>query len=434
MAAERFVVLGLAAARSAWFREVAHWATDGSAPIEFVKAVSAGEVRARLDSGRPFSALVADGALAAVDRDLVDHAAATGCAVLVVADPRVARDWRGLGATDVLPEGFDRTDLVHALEAHARTIARSDPSFAAPVPDAVVSGWRGRFVAVTGAGGTGRSTVAMAITQGLADDVRYGGLVLLVDAALRADLALLHGTGDVVPGLSELVDAHRSGRPTADDVRALTFDVTHRGYHLLLGLRRHRDWVVLRRRALEATLDSLLRNYRVVVADVDADLEGEDDCGSADVEDRNLLARTLIGRADAVVAVGAPGPKGLVTLERVVGDLLRFGVDPARTVLVLNRAARSAKARAAFGRAVVDVMRDAHDGLAFATPVYVPERRHVDDLVGDPGRLPAALTGPPSAAVKALLDRVPSHASAGHESDGVCVTPGSLGAWSEDAG
>ena len=64
IAGERFVVLGLAPARAAWFRSVGVWATSGALPAEFLKCVSAEEVRARLASGRPFSALVADAGLA----------------------------------------------------------------------------------------------------------------------------------------------------------------------------------------------------------------------------------------------------------------------------------------------------------------------------------------------------------------------------------
>ncbi|MCA1701920.1 MAG: hypothetical protein LC808_01060, partial [Actinobacteria bacterium] len=86
MAAERFVVLGLAHARSGWFRALGQWSTSGALPAEFVKCLSAEEVRARLASGRPFSALVADAGLPALDRDLLAAARAAGCATLVVDD------------------------------------------------------------------------------------------------------------------------------------------------------------------------------------------------------------------------------------------------------------------------------------------------------------------------------------------------------------
>ena len=77
-------------------------------------------------------------------------------------------------------------------------------------------------------GGTGRSTVATALAQGLAGDPRNLDLVCLADLALHADQAMLHGATDVVPGVVELVEAHRTGAPSIDDVRGLTWHVTDR--------------------------------------------------------------------------------------------------------------------------------------------------------------------------------------------------------------
>lgn len=72
MPAERYVVLGLAPARAAWFRDVARWATSASLPLEFLKCVSAEELRARLASGRPISAVLVDAGAPGADRDLCD--------------------------------------------------------------------------------------------------------------------------------------------------------------------------------------------------------------------------------------------------------------------------------------------------------------------------------------------------------------------------
>jgi hypothetical protein len=98
MATDRYVVLGLAHPRSMWFREVGRWATAAALPLEFVKCVSAEEVRARLDGGRRFSALLADARVPGVDRDLLDVATSHGCPVLIIRDERVPRDWPSLGA------------------------------------------------------------------------------------------------------------------------------------------------------------------------------------------------------------------------------------------------------------------------------------------------------------------------------------------------
>ena len=438
MATERYVVLGLAQARASWFGDVARWATTAALPVDFVKVVSVEELRARLRSGRAFSALLIDGALPALDRDLVDLAGANGCAVVAIDDRRAHRSWRDLGVDAVLPADFERGVLLDALKAVARPIARSDEVAAGPPSlDHAPGGWRGRAVAVTGSGGVGRSTLAMALSAGLAADPRDRGLVVLADLALRAQQALLHDAGDVVPGLLELVEGHRGAAPDLDEVRAHCFTVREGGYDLLLGLRRHRDWTALRSRALAAALDNLRRAYRVVVSDVDPDVEGEAECGSVDVEDRNLLARTTLRDADLVVVVGQPGLAGFDAQLRVVRDIAELGVPGSRIVPVVNRAPRNPRARAEAAAALARLLAATNPGVMLAsTPVFVPERRRLDDLLRDGVPLPSQIVRPLAGAVRALLERatlasVPAERPA-IEPEPVAVVPGSLGSWSDD--
>lgn len=431
MAAERFVLLGLAQVRSAWFREVSRWATSASLPIEFFKTMSVEEVRVRLASGRAYSALLIDDSIAGFDRDLVDMALEVGCAVVVVDSGRGAVSWADLGASAIVPTGFGRGDLLQVLTQVATPIARTSGT----APDAPVrstSGYRGQLVAVTGSGGAGRSTVAMAVAQGLAADPRHAELVCLADLALHADQAMLHDARDVVPGIIELVEAHRGGTPTIDAVRSLTWRVDARGYHLLLGLRRHRDWTSIRPRAFEAALDGLRRGFRVVVADVDEDLEGERSTGSIDVEERNTMARVVAEAADVVVVVGAAGLHGLHGLLRATRGLLEHGVSGARILPVLNRSPRSPRARAELTRAFGELLTAGTGDRGVPSPIHLTERRHLDELLRDGSRLPdpwlAAVCGP----ALSLLERyeeVPSAALAAQ--DPVAVIPGSLGSWTE---
>jgi MinD-like ATPase involved in chromosome partitioning or flagellar assembly len=328
--------------------------------------------------------------------------------------------------------------LLDALKAVARPIARSDEVAAGPPSlDHAPGGWRGRAVAVTGSGGVGRSTLAMALSAGLAADPRDHGLVVLADLALRAQQALLHDAGDVVPGLLELVEGHRGAAPDLDEVRAHCFTVREAGYDLLLGLRRHRDWTALRSRALAVALDNLRRAYRVVVSDVDPDVEGEAQCGSVDVEDRNLLARTTLLDADLVVVVGQPGLAGFDAQLRVVRDIAELGVPGSRIVPVVNRAPRNPRARAEAAAALARLLAATHPGVTLAsTPVFVPERRRLDDLLRDGVPLPSQIVRPLAGAVRALLERatlasVPAERPA-IEPEPVAVVPGSLGSWSDD--
>ncbi|HEY8526868.1 MAG TPA: hypothetical protein VIL48_17990 [Acidimicrobiales bacterium] len=438
MAGDRYVVLGLAPARAGWFAEVARWATSGAVPIDFVKLVGVEEVRTRLRSGRPFSALVVDGGSPGLDRDLVDLAAAHRCAVLIVDDPRSGRTWEELGVSIVLPPTFHRDQLLDALRVGARPIARRDEPpapLAADDPAGDRPGWRGRLVAVTGSGGVGRSTLAMALATGLAADPRDRGLVLLADLALHAQQALLHDAGDIVPGVLELVEGHRGARLSSERIRELCFVVPDRGYDLLLGLRRHRDWTALRPRALAAALEGLRRTYRLVVADVDADLEGEAECGSFDVEERNGLARRVVADADLVLVVGQPGLAGVHAQLRVVRDVLDRGVDSARVVPVVNRAPRSPRARADVSAALAGLVADVAPAGLGSTPVFVPERRRLDDLLRGGEPPPAPVVGPVTGAVRALLDRLrPVPVGSGGAPEPVAVVPGSLATWSDGGG
>jgi MinD-like ATPase involved in chromosome partitioning or flagellar assembly len=273
--------------------------------------------------------------------------------------------------------------------------------------------------------------MAMALAQGLAASTPGG--VVLADLCLDAEQAMLHDARDVVPGVQELLDLHRRGRPGSPEVRSLTFDVVNRGYNLLLGLRRHRDWAVLRPRTFEAALAGLRATFEVVVADVDADLEGEAECGSIEVEERNTMARSTVARADVVVVVGTPGVKGLHGLVRTVNGVREHGVDPERTLAVLNRSARTAKGRAELTRSVAELLGgSALDGApAVIGPVHVADRRGLDEVLRDGARLPASVVDPVTGAVAALLARTPQADLDGGPAP-VAVVPGSLGTWAEE--
>lgn len=420
---EHYVVLGVARPRAEWFRDVGHWATSASLPAEFVRCLSLDEVRARLRSGRRFSAVLLDGDLPGVDRDLFDEARTAGAAPVVVEEGPVRRPWAELGAAAVVTVPLDRDALLATLDEHAAP-ARDLPHSPTVLVEAEAPAASGRLVAVTGPAASGSSTVAAALAQGLATDPSTSGRVLLLDAALDAVQGLLHDTDDVVPGLQELVEAHRAGRPGADEVRALTWDTGVRGYDLLLGLRRHRDWTALRPRAVEAATASLRGAWPVVVADVDGDLEGEPETGSLDVEERNLLARHLTATADVVVVTGTPTLVGVHRSVRLLADLLLHGVDAERLVPTVVGAPRSRARRAEIARAVGRLLGELVPGAAVASPLPLPHRPDVESAHRDGGPLPRALVDPLAVAVAVALERLPSP----EPSDApVPVQPGSLG-------
>ena len=406
MSTDRYVVIGLARVRAPWFGEVARWAHAAALPIEFVKCISPAEAHARLAGGRAISAMVVDAGASGIDRDLIDLARRTGVATIVVDDPRIERDWVALGAAAVLPDHFERADLIAVLAQHASPIRSHVAANAAELVERGAderSTWQGRTIAVCGGGGTGSSTMAMATAQSLASMPANRGSVVLADLALRADLAMYHDAGDVVPGLQELIEAHHNGRPSAASIRRMLFDIESRHYLLLLGLRRSRDWTALRPRALDAALASLASGFRYVVADIDADVEGDDATGSVDVEERNGAARSAALVADVCVIVSLPTLKGMHDAVRITGDLHELGVDPERILHVVNRAARSPRGRSEITAALAALLGTRSSSTA---PIFIGERRGLELAHRAGGALPTSLGAPIAAASMAVIRRL----------------------------
>jgi MinD-like ATPase involved in chromosome partitioning or flagellar assembly len=429
-----FVVAGLAHARAPWFSRLASWATGGVVPVEFVKCVSLTELRARLEGTRAHSAVMVDSGMPGLDRDLLAQVTRTGAAAIVVAPPPTAHRWRAMGAAATADADFTPDDLVALLRDHAPPATH--PREAPPTEGRVLEAQpTGRLVAVTGAGGTGTSVIAAALASGLAGQT--SSAVLLADLALRADQAMIHDSREVIPGVQELVEAHRTGTPPPDELMRLTFAVPGRGYHLLLGLRRARDWTAIRPRALHAALGGLLGCFDTVVADISPDVEGERETGSADVEERHLLARASLERAAITVVVGTPTMKGTYSLARLVGDLADTGVDPARIVAVINHAPRNPRSRAEATAALAALTTAVPGATDLRAPIFVPSVKHLDRALRDAVALPHHLVRPVTAAVTRQLNRVDRVANPSRGTDEPePVIPGALGAWavSDDDG
>jgi cellulose biosynthesis protein BcsQ len=431
MAGARFVVLGLAPVRSEWFRTVARWANEAAIPVEFIKCISTTEVRARLDDGRPFSALLVDASSPGIDRDLFDHAVEHGCAPVVIDNGLVERSWSELGVSAVLPERFESADLISTLERVSQQIDRAG-TLTPPSLTQTEGPSGSRTIVVTGAGGMGTSTVAMALAQGLGRLPERRRL-LLADMALRSSQAMMHDARDVVPGLTELVEGHRLGTPADDTIAEGIFSLPDRGYHLLLGLRHECDWQSVSARSLDAAWASMDRLYTTTVADITGDFEGSEGTGANDLDDRNRLARTAARRADLVVVVGSPGSWGVHRLVQTILNLIDLGVPTERILPCVNHAPRKPRARSGITAAVGDLVSSrAQDAGPLATPVFVPTRKHLDEVLRDGDALPSQLSDPVSSACNALLNRPANHARPAPSPEPVAVAPGSLGTWATD--
>jgi hypothetical protein len=330
-----------------------------------------------------------------------------------------------LGVVAELSAGFDRDELLDVLTAHCLPIARGN-ELPVTLAEADMPLWLGQLLSVCGPGGTGASTAAIALAQGLAADARNGRRVVLADLALRADQAMLHDATDLGPGTQELVEAHRLGRPEPDEVWHTTFDVPRRGYRLLLGLRQPEAWSALRPRAIDASIVGLRRAFQVVLADVTGDLEGEAEGGSIEVEERNHLARSAVLHSSVVVVVGSSGMKGVYSLARLIRSLTRIGVTPSRVVPAINRSPRSPRARAELARTLAALLAGSGSTAALAGPIHLPERK-LEDVMRGGGPLPTVLVDPLVHAVQAVAERQADRAPA--QAAATLITPGSVGNW-----
>ncbi|MFM7062105.1 MAG: hypothetical protein ACKO04_01240, partial [Actinomycetes bacterium] len=356
----------------------------------------------------------------ALDRDLVAAVVGAGSSVVVVDDGRHRRDWEALGCAELMEPPHDPVavaDLLGRLgrvvDPAARRPARA-PALGRPATPSTV-------VAVTGTGGSGASTVAAALAQawGGESDRRPG--TALVDGSRRASQTVLHAPDDVVPNLSDLVDAHRNDAPDPEIVRSFLHPVPVRGYDLLLGLRRTRDWAALRPLALAAALDAMTRAYPRVVVDHDPDVDGMSETGAIEVEERHALARWAVDRADLTIVVGRADLAGLHALAGVRADLQDRGVHPARLLVVLNgvRGGRARQADPELRRAV---------GGPF---LALPPVRSVERAQRAVALLPQSLVRPLQAAV-ALALRAGAPGRTDHH--GTPVEPGELGTHLDRAG
>jgi hypothetical protein len=415
----RYVVLSAARPRSSWFGTVAQWANAGALPLELVKCVSADETVSRAASSRSFSAALLDAGMSGLDRDLIAKLRDHHIAVLVVEDPRIERDWASLGASAVLPTNFSQSQFLDALVDSAELVsAVSEVQAIDPLEASRFPPIRGSVIAVLGSGGTGSTTVAMALAEAFGQRSPTEHHTVLADFCLRAELAMLHDTQHISPGLQELADAHRLGRPDPAQIRDNCFEVKGRSYDLLIGLRRRRLWTTIRPAALAQALHGLAGAYSAVVLDTDDDFEGEAETGSNDVEDRNLLTRTAVQNADHVVVVGHASLKGLHGLCRVIAELREFGVDAPHIHPVLNFAPRSARVRAGYTKALADL-------LGTETRLFPPlfiSFQPVDDRVRAVAPLPEGVVKP----ISALIERFTRTENPTEQTRFERITPGFL--------
>jgi len=350
--ARRYVLLGLSAGGPPWVALVEGFVASRATGDELLACDGRIDLLTRLGTGRPFSAALVDHRTVGLDREFVRRAGAAGCPVILLGGPDDPARTSALGLAAHLPDPISDRDLAGAIDAHAVPIGRVD-DLRLGVGDHPGSDhrWTGRLVAVTGPGGTGASSVARSLAQGLAAEPRLRGEVLLVDACLEADQAHLHGLTTHHVDLQGATQAHRGGDPPDHTLDDLLLSPEGHRHRLLPGIRRRRDWPTIGGPTLAATLRNLRDRHLATVVDVDPDVDLGPTHQPVGPATPGEPARIVLAMADLVLVVGRPPrdtPADRAT-RRVIDNLLDAGV-PVDRIIELTPASAGGSLRTRSGR------------------------------------------------------------------------------------
>lgn len=334
-----------AASGAAWEADLVTRCAAGSSGVEVVaRCVDPGELRARLAADRP-DAVVLDAGPDWLDATLVDTARSSGAVVVAVADAADARPAR-LGCDHVVDPGSGGV-----AAALARIAAGEHPGEG---PRRVGPGvgaagrHRGTVVGIWGPkGGTGRTTVAVNLAWELALD---GARVVLLDAdTTGGTVALALGLAEL-PSIAGLAEA--AGHGILDDGFLDPYPEPLRGLRVVPGIARPSAWPEVRDADLLRLLDVLRTRAHVVVVDVAACLEDDDELlAQAWPWRRNQAARAVLGAADVVAATVWCDPASARHAVLAAAELAAL-VDRARVLTVVNGAPSASAGREVAGELV----------------------------------------------------------------------------------
>lgn len=215
----------------------------------------------------------------------------------------------------------------------AASLALPTPSAAVPAQEA------GKIVTVWGPpGAPGRTVLAINLA---AEAARLGVPTVLVDAdtyaaSVAQHLALL----DEAPGVAAATRLADSGHLDVRSLAAVAPEVTA-GMRVLTGLPRADRWPEIRDEALAAVLAQCRHLGRLIVIDVAAPLEQDEELSyDTTAPRRNAATLAALAAADTVLAVGSADPVGLQRLVRGLDELR--AVVSAPPWVVANRVRSSA--------------------------------------------------------------------------------------------
>lgn len=278
---------------------------------------------------------------------LIDTADSLGIRMLVVADDDEARRHaRRVGIADAVDGPVEWALLGGPAAGVNTTVRTAIDGLAAPnggiaiPPLAPAGGVRraGVVVAVWGPhGAPGRTSIAIALA---AEFAAAGLRVVLADADTHAaSVAPALGMLDEAPGFAAA--CRLAGIGGLDEAQFERLAQPHRAtrhpFRVLTGIGRAARWPELGEERVRGVLSAARAWCDVLVVDVGASLEQDEEIASdLAAPRRNAATLEALRAADAVVAVAAADPVGISRFLRAHAELVDV-IDPDRVVIAVNK-------------------------------------------------------------------------------------------------
>lgn len=256
------------------------------------------------------------------DRDVIEHFVSAGIVVAIIGPDAPPG---GVALPDTHPEA-----LVQALRnINAPVCVTSDEA-----PQTTMN--RGSVLAVWGGhGAPGRTTIS---THLAAAAQQKGVSTLLIDADTWAPSVAQHLGLDEGAGLVQAVRAVSQGDSGLSHVVRYPSGVS-----VLVGIARPELWTEIQEQSFTALIDEAASEYELVVIDVAAPIEEDEELSFDQVPyRRNLVGRSTLAIADRVIQVAGASP---VALRRAISATRSLAIEIPKAAtnveLVLNGAPRS---------------------------------------------------------------------------------------------
>lgn len=241
-----------------------------------------------------------------------------------------APEQTSLGLRHLLPSSAPIDEILSTLDAAVSPEEREQTWVQDPVIDE--SEETGRLLVVWGPGGApGRSTIAANLA---AEAALSGEQTVLVDADTHGPaLSQMLGVLDETPGLVAACRAHDRDTLDAESLEALLPSAQPR-LRLLSGIGVPARWSEVRRTSMDGLWQALSRRGDLVIADVGAVLEEDEELSyDTAAPQRNAATISALESADAVVAVVAADPVSITRLLRDHSRLEELGVHELHVIV-----------------------------------------------------------------------------------------------------